>query len=504
MKNDRTKEKSHPQQDQYQKTVEELNRTFQEHVDRLEDKITAQNSKISEVAIDKLLKLLNPILISLGSVIVIFSFLGYGDLKESVTSMAKTKINAWLSYDEKNSPINDTILPIRDRYLIDSVYIRYMRSKANSRYSDFKINDKELDDLIRIANNKETSLQDYSDILNLYGSHFIMGSIKFRGNFQANLFGKIMTEGGYKEQFMKQREFLSVFSHDISANSYAKEILESDSDYLKYEAFTIAANTNPKYAIEYANKNLSSNNFEHIDQAMALLLVQYDTESEIFKSYVNELFNVRYELDLWLHKYLEIFSYLIRKKSKLFTYELHNNKSDEIRNKMAFSMFSKLVNEGYFIGINNQFEPKLTLSKLGSSSAYLSRIEVEKIYENPNMLNKIIHMNSNDVSWLSKVVYSMEVYNNDEYLVTLMVDLGTSSQITLNNEKSITSDDVLGAIWLTIDRNNKNKLEVAFRDKSGKLQRYPVLEFKNFENSSYSYRFVEKDLYAFTAKENNL
>lgn len=294
---------------QYQQLRENLARDFDKEVSRLEDKITAQNSKVSEAAIEKVMKMVYIMVGFLTAMTVIFGVFGYQNIKEGMTEMVRTKVNGWLSYEEPDSPINNTFLSIRDRYLIDSVYVRYQRSRTEHRY-DFKITDKELADLVRIANDKDTSLKDYSDILNLYESNYALGSIKFRGNYQANLFSDIFSKDGFKQQYMKQREFLFTFSHDVSTFGIAKEILESGRDYLMFEAFDVAFNTNPEYAVEYAKKHLTGDSFEPLDRNMALALAKYDTESKQFIQYKDRLFEVRGELEGWLFQYFDILIFL--------------------------------------------------------------------------------------------------------------------------------------------------------------------------------------------------
>jgi hypothetical protein len=73
----------------------------------LKYQIDSANGSISEVAIDKTLKLVTPIAATLMLIIAVSGFLGYQDIKASVKELVHNNVNSWFSYDLKTSPITE-------------------------------------------------------------------------------------------------------------------------------------------------------------------------------------------------------------------------------------------------------------------------------------------------------------------------------------------------------------------------------------------------------------
>lgn len=181
---------------------------------------------------------------------------------------------------------------------------------------------------------------------------------------------------------------------------------------------------------------------------------------------------------------------------------MQDKHSDAIRSKMALEMLITLINDGYGITISERFGKRIELSKSGGSSVGVSRYEAEKIYDNPAMLNQLVQHNANSPEWVAKLSSALEVFHDDEYLVTVMAELNDISLVTLSDGSTLTKKNVLGSIWFTVDKSSNNALEIAYRDTSGELRRQGVSVLSNMQKSVFSYRFNEHDLYSFAENKN--
>ena len=481
----------------YQTAIHDLKRAYEHHADRLEDKITAKNSQIAEAAIDKTFKVLYPILALFGAAVVVLSYFGYDDVRSSVINHTTNKVDSWLSYEEYESPLKDSLLDLRDRYLLDSVFIRHQRSKADSnRILDFKLTDKELSNLVRIANNKDTSYKDYSDILNIYASNFYLGPIKFHRDYKGIRFSSIFTDNGFKDQRYKQKEFLKVFSHDYSIYPIAKKVLDENEDYLRYESFNAVANINPPAAIQFSNTHLNAKTFGSIDHEMARLLAKEDPASEKLKRHIKKLYEVRDNLDGWLYQYFDLFSLLNVSDREDHFFTVRNKQSNKIKQKIAEEMLTQIIDDGYQVLIRNDgFAKALVISKPGKQSTFINRSDADGIYKNKRLLNNLTSLKQDDTAWLTKLVSCLEVKADDEYLITLLVELNPDSSIVVSSGEILIRDDILGKVWMTT--SEEGKLMASYRGKAGEIHQIKVGEVHNLAKSEFEYRYIEKDLHTF-------
>lgn len=167
-------------EEKYSKLHEQLKREFDFHVDRLEDKITAKNANVSELAMSKVVRVFCLFGTALAGVFGVLAYFGFDDLKTTLVDYSGKKVDRWMSYEEVETPIMKSLADIKDQYLVDSLYIRLQRAKAeghSSRY--YSLTNKEHADLIRIANSPDTSLSDYSIVLTLLHAPYQLGVGKF-------------------------------------------------------------------------------------------------------------------------------------------------------------------------------------------------------------------------------------------------------------------------------------------------------------------------------------
>lgn len=486
----------------HNRTIGLLHEGITNRTEQIQDKITAHNSHISEAVIEKTFKLFVPIMAILGVLLALFGWLGYDDIKTGIANYTRAKVDQWLSYDEPSSPLNRDLREMRDRYLIDTLYVRHLRAKSDSyRHYKFEITDKELADLIRIANSKETPLKDYEDILEIYASSNVLGSIKYSGIYRGDMFGDVFTKDGFLEQRRKQRAFLEAFSHDGSVYGIAKAVIEREDEFLLEEAFRLLANLHTPDAVRYANAHLQANRFESFDLEMALVLARQDIQSPALAAYIEAVGASRDIYSGWLHAYMRLLTPIIQHKSDVSFGAVIDKQEDQLRSDLALKMFAKLVEFGCSIDIQDRYDERISIGDQSGNIRGLSRWEVNRIYDKPDVLRDLVSMRPNDAPWIEQVVTTLEVTRGDEYLVTIMVDLSEDSEIGIPGQQRVRSSDVKGEVWFTVNRRDSGKLEISYRDKAGAYRRETILSLSGMEGVNFNYRYRKQDLYAYLEKD---
>ncbi len=476
-----------------EKALEQVRRDYQSAIENIENKIVAKNSFISEKAIEKSLKILYPLLGSLAGLIVIISYFGYGDIKTSVINYTNAKVDQWLAVEERDSPLKENLSTLRDRYFLDAIFIRCYKSKADDRYSDFKLTPKEISELVRIANLPDTSLKDYSDILTVYMSSYVFGAFSFPADYKGNMFMDIFTKEGFKEQSQKQREFLSIFSHDYAVFGLAKTLLDKENRYTE-EAFDIVANLQSETAVAYANVHLQPGKISSLDRKMASVLAEHDFQSQTLKKYIDFLFDHRQDTEEWLFHYLFLFSKIAYLETDHVFFVNRNKKEDEIKQAFVAEMLVKLINEGYYLYVDNHFDKNVVFGKPNEATKYLTKGELDKIYKNKTLLNLLANMHAENSGWMYKLVKTLELKNGEEYIATLMLTLADGNKIKLNNNDVLDKTNVKGDVWLTISNAEPHSLLAIYRDMAGNIKKAEVSAFEGKEKINLAYQYLDKNL----------
>lgn len=466
----------------------------------LKYQIDSANGSISEVAIDKTLKLVTPIAATLMLIIAVSGFLGYQDIKASVKELVHNSVSSWFSYDLKSSPIIEELNSLRDRYLVDSVTIRYLKAKADSRNYYFKLSDKERDALIRIAKTRNTNLVDFSDAINalkLDFSGFSELTNTLPGDYRGAQFEEIFTQGGFTEQVKKQGELLRVYSNDYSLVGIAKNILESKNEYLHKEAFNLIASTGQSYAIEYAKKNLTGNSFDQSKFRLAKYLAKEEPLSEELKTFISKNFeNSKPNLNI-SHNVLQLYYELISNGENLFSIFSDDDKSTiEYKTNLAFNLFERLIKNGMKIRIDSHSESMV--AKISEHSyVSISRSEAAKIFNNDDLLNWLISRKKDDLTWVARVINTFDLRNGEDSILGIQAKLEMGTEFSLANNRAIGNVDVEGPFWLKLG-TTKNELLITYKDKIGEYHTETVVSSHKLSNSEYSFRFNKDDFYKFT------
>lgn len=480
-------------EEKYSKLHEQLKREFDFHVDRLEDKITARNANVSELAMSKVVRVFSLFGTALLGVFGVLAYFGFDDLRTKLVDYSSEKVDRWMSYEEVETPIMKSLADIKDRYLIDSLYIRLQRVKAEGHpSSDYSLTDKERADLIRIANSPDTSSSDYSTVLTLLYAPYQLGVGKFSFDKGGVALAKVFTEVSFRDQLEKQRDLLRTFSHDTSLANIAGGILASETHPLKDEAFQLLANIGAPIAIKYANENITPEHIDEIDHQMALVLAARDIDSEMLKRYITFLKGNPGSHDYWLYHMFDLFEHLHPSTNIMFeTYE--SKKLAEKQQPMAIDILAYLIEAGHGFIVSDAFDLQLHFGKGQSSLLTPERYEFESLLKDDEFLNKFI-LKKDDVGWLSKVVKAFDIRHKEKIFVSVNVGLLKNATLMLDGGTIVGKDDVLGDVWLTPSTESQGLLAV-FRDKAGTIQRSQLQKIDHINNAKFSFKYLQKDLY---------
>lgn len=479
-------------EEKYSKLHDQLKKDFEFHVDRLEDKIAARNGNVSELAMSKVVRVFCLFGTALVSVFAVLAYFGFDDLRTTLVDYSSKKIDRWMSYEEVESPLMKSVADIKNRYLIDSLYIRLQRAKAEDHRSrDYVLTDKERADLIKMANSAETSFSDYSEVLTLlYGPYeFGLGKLSFDKGGVALI--DVFTKEGFKDQFDKQQELLRTFSHDSSLANLAGTILESESPHLKDEAFEILANIGAPIAVTYANEKMTLEHIDNIDHRMALVLSARDIDSEMLQRYITFLKGNPESHDLWLYHLFDLFQHLHPSASiTLQPYE--SKKLAEKQLPMALDILTYLIETEHKFYVSDIINPQLHFGKDKSSAVTPKRYEIESLLKDNGFLTKLIAKKDN-VDWLSHVVKAIEIRHKENVIVSVNVELMGKATLKLDNKSIVGKDDVLGDVWLT-PLTEKPGISAVFRDKAGTIRQGEVQDIDHSGDAKFSFKYLQKDL----------
>lgn len=480
-------------QQQFEQKTEELKKSFQEHSARLEDRIEAKNSQISERAIEKTLKIVSLIGGSLVAFIFLFGIFGYGDIKESVTQIFTRKVENWLQVDDNESPLKESILTLRDRTLLDSLYVRLQRSKLGELRT-FEVSNDELEVLIGLANNKELSLSDYSLILEVYKKQETELSFGFNGDYRSNLFDKVMIESGFIQQAEKQKIFFETFRNDRNILKYVEGILGNTDHHLIYSAFDVLTKISPSRARQYVDKNFDHTNDKELKFSMVKFMVDDWINIDTVKKYSNSLLSNKTEVFVY-RKYFDLLLSMIdvpNSPTLMFKTNLEEPNKEKV--KLSSSMLSKAVNLGFSIRLSNEVfnENEIVMEFPGHGQVSLGKGDFDKIYTSRWTIDKIFDDSLKDIELLTKLIGFYEVKDKGNYILSVSAKLNVDGEIEFENGEVLKPKDLIGDLWFTVGKNGK--LIVLYRDRAGEIKTSYVKELSKFNGSDFDFLYNKAEV----------
>lgn len=481
----------------------QVSQLVKEHCDRelelMNYKIEAKKASVSELAIDKTLKLLLPIGGVLALLIAASSYLGYNDIKSSAKKLVHDKVNTWFTFGVDESPFIEEINSLRDRYLIDSVTIRYLKAKAApSSYPGFKLTDKEIENLIRIAKEKETKLIDFIDVISAIklgtsGFSDLVDSIP--GDYRGIQFEELFVEKGYKDHAKKQREILKVFSNDYSLVGLANKILEDDISHLNEYAFLLLSNTNQPFAIDYAKNKLIQKEYDDNLFVFAKYLARKDPLSKEFKGFFEH--NLLQSENIKPYEAFDIFYELIDSNNNVFSiFDSEDKELKKYKKELAYRIFENLIKQGMSIRVDDR-SLKMIARVDENSYVTISRVEAEKIFENDELLNWLVLKNKDNIEWLAKVINAFDLFVDRAQLVSIKAELRGNSVLTLDRKKDISKEDIEGDVLFGVG-DNANQVKVSYKDKLGNITRDKVKSTRQLFKANFKFSFNKDELYRYS------
>ncbi|KJY70607.1 hypothetical protein TW78_14095 [Vibrio coralliilyticus] len=481
-------------QQQFEQKTEELKKIFEEHSARLEDKIEAKNSQISERAIEKTLKIVSLIGGSLVAFIFLFGVFGYGDVKESVTQMFTRKVDNWLQIDENESPLKESILTFRDRTLLDSLYVRLKIAKLEQSRT-FELSNSELEVIIGLANNKELSLSDYRLILDAYQTSHSPFGFGFYGDYKSNLFDKIMTESGFNQQAEKQKKFFETFKRDRNILKYCNGILGNADHHLRHRAFDVLAKFSPANAREYIEEN-----FDHIDDnelkfSMVIFMVNEWINTQKIENYSKSLLDSVNTDILGARNYFELLISMIEdSESASLIYESFSREPNQEKISLSATMLEEAINYGATVKLADFRTDYEVVVIEFPEHGYLSleSNDFEKLYTSRPTIDKVFDNNLRSVDSLAKAISFYEIRDDENYILSVSAKLNSNAMITLEDGNFLKSNDLIGNLWLTVDK--ENKLIATYRDRTSKIISSHVKELINFNGADVSFVYNKEEV----------
>jgi len=477
-------------------TTSELKEFFDREFENFQNKVEAEHGKISEKAIDKALRIMLVWAGILTAIIGISSLMGWQDIKESVAAQVEKKVNNWFSFGTVKSPIETQLQMMRDRYLIDSVTIRYLRARADDRTYTYKVSDDEIADLIRIANNKETSLADYDSILNaIKAARSRLSFMDFPSDYRGEVFGKVFTEPGFRDQINKQKALLSTFSYDLSLVKFARTAINEDWPHLSDEAFDLLANTRSSEAIPYAETHILNAGYEYQNRAFAIYLAREKPDSERLTAYIDSLLSKKIISEGWFQEYFSIMMELFV-GSTISPISIIAEQKKDTQNEIALEMMSKAIGLGARTRINNHFEDRLIFFVPDEYGYTLEYSDVEKIYKNDEILDSLVLRSPEDMNWIKSVVRTFQVNQAQKNIVTIKLELLANTVIRGEDAVELRPGDTASSVWLSLDEDSGN-LIAKHRNLSGNFQSFVISDIVNAQKSKFKFLFNEQELYRF-------
>ncbi|KOY39694.1 hypothetical protein [Vibrio parahaemolyticus] len=491
-------------QQQFEQKTEELKKTFQEHSARLEDKIEAKNSQISERAIEKTLKIVSLIGGSLVAFIFLFGIFGYGDIKESVTQTFTRKVENWLQIDDNESPLKESILTFRDRTLLDSLYVRLLRSKLG-KSQQLEVSNDELEVLIELANNKALSLADYRLILEVYQKVYTPFGFRFPGDYKSNLFDKVMSESGFNRQVEKQKVFFETFKNDRNILKYVNGILDNADHHLINSAFDVLTEISPNRARQYIEKNFDHVNDEEMKFSMSKFMVDNWIYIEKIENYSNSLLSNSNADGFLTGNYFSLLLSMIEvPNSQVLMFETTLKEPNQEKVKLSSTMLEKAVNLGFSVKLSDDMfnERKMVIGFPRNGELSLDKSDFDKLYTSRWTIDKIFDDNLSNIESLTKLISFYEIKDKENYILSVSAKLNTNAKIKLENGKTLKHTDLIGNLWLTVDKNEK--LIALYRDRTSEIITSHVKEISNFNGSDFSFVYNKPEINSLLYKNNDL
>lgn len=148
--------------------MKDVQRDCEERIQALKYELSKDLIERANEPVDRAVKVLTYVLAAVVIVGGAFAWLTANNLKSTLQTLMKERIESWLSLDDEHSPASKSLDAYRTRALLDSYMIQLARQKSqNSSFVDlnFKVSDKKR--LMAIVRSPSSDRQDFYDALRL-------------------------------------------------------------------------------------------------------------------------------------------------------------------------------------------------------------------------------------------------------------------------------------------------------------------------------------------------
>ncbi len=481
--------------------VEERINKSNEQLNELERKMQVIEYSIVEKALSKINSYIQFIFIIFSVLIVFIGFITWatGDnLEIFYKNYFQKKIDSWLTFSDKNSPISKKFKEIRIETMINANLVKLEKNSIDEYSVRVKeLNFEERTELMDYLSNPNLSLNNFVDGLKVFTLSYSPYDFNFQESVEEkNFILNILNSKDFTSY--KKLSLIENLKKSINMLPYSITVLKNPniSYSWKVPAFTTVSLFDKKYALEYAKNtlnefnNLSESNVEmyllsHISQITKYIAINDPNTFEL-KQFIDKHSNLTNQL-------LDIAFILTQNKTKLnlqvkdllfktLNSAIHNN---------AFLDIHNFSNSKYISTIN-----KNTISKLDSP---------DELYNNIEILNDLVKKNSN-INDLLKVIKFFQIVDRSYYIVAIQLSLSKGTIFTFLDNSILKYNDVKNDTlsWL-IYNEESNSLELSWRDRLGNIHQKTIKNVKDIEKSKFYFSYDKKIMqYLSIRKLNNM
>lgn len=470
--------------DEIKKLYHEVNRQHIENAKMLlevQKAVELAKSDITETAINKAFFILNHVrlwLVVIGIIIAVGGFLGYQSLSTSLNAYFKERVEEWLRFDTKGSEGKESLETLRTQAMLDAYTIRLSRS-FSSPYGihSISLEESEIKRLVEIIIDVDTNYSDFADSLRLV--------TKNRGGFllmrPEDEIGRQLTSILNSKSYSDDKKILLLeyLEKDEALLPYALAMLDSKETHesIKLRVLGNVAYFQPDVAVKFANDNFEYMESLYSKAQLASFLAKYDpTSKEIY----------------------EFLEYIRKNKPKEWEYLYAVPLSSLLENEDARLL--KIVQDTFMTALDIGFSTLISDMRAGprylavSFGSTVSGIEDPKtLFSDTNFITKIISSSSQNLELYLKALDFFQIEDRDYFVTSVLLSLSSSDALQLNNNKTLTSKEVTGKVWIrVIKMAGLPLIEATWRDSVGEIRSATLMNSGSLTRSSYEISFDSK------------
>jgi hypothetical protein len=412
----------------------------------------------------------------------IATFLGWKSLNINLTTYFKDEVEKWVRFEDSDSGSKKTLNEIRTKALLNANTIRLLRSYY-SPYATYSVqlSKLEIERLVEIIVDPVTPYGDFIDALRLVSKSRGIFILRHPEDEIGKKITAILMSDNEGHDAYKKGQILEYMSKDESLLIYSKGILAKakNDESIKISAFKNVSNFEPKFALEFAKKNINIFTTLSSRTTLAEYLVKNEPSSNVVKEFLNSLMTTKPKY--WEMYYLSVLTTMLESDSAL------------VENVIPIlELIPNLINSGAMLALSESSSgPRyLSMTLNGTGSALETP---NKFLSNSKFITSIVTAKKIDFEWLFKVVEFFQIKDYSYFISTLIMTPRGSTKLILMDSSTVTSKDVLDDIWLRSETiAGVNSLTLTWRDKTGMVKDGIIKNVFDAEKSKYKISYDPK------------